>query len=1021
MTTGNAATRPNFFVLLGLNPNALWDQATFENALKIMQNEWSRQGNWVGNKALNAKKNLAFIPEIKRVMADEGLRALEAEAARAIVASERQLRFDAFEKRLGFIHAARSIEEADLNKLIDDFQDILSPSEVKARIMVPIISAPAVEKTVEQLDPTIAKKILDLLQLINMKTLYEALQLPKVTATPELYRVAEELYKAVVRRMPKTAEVTALTELAGLAMEVFKTEDTRQRYDESLRQGTIDSLLKEYDVLVSNTVKRKMEPEQVTLFLESAQKAGWKPEEALTKLEELSLQHKWILQAPGTVKPKVKCGNCERLNDQESKKCIQCGKDLYIACPNCNEIVASDQKACGNCGFAVGNRFLVDTRLEELQSQLDQQQRMIKIADLKEFNASLDEVEKAWRPNKPDERSQKIQSLKSRTHTIEQAKQQTQQHVAEELSKLIVQKRFLAAREWLSKRGEHLPEEERNERKLIIEEKIGEAQGLMAQARSQTLSKDDKIDVCRQALKVCADLKEAQELLETMPPSPPSNLRAQSGATVVSLSWNASPTSNVTYTIVRKVHARPNSAKDGKVVGTVTGLTFDDDAPIIGRPLYYAVFAGFDSVVSAQAAIMAQPVLLTQDVTSTTVQVDNQQVDLSWETPPNVHSVVVVRTTQSPPTSIREGQRVAENDARSKRVIDRDVQNGTLYYYGIFCQLEDHVGRLHQSVGKVVSATPEQPPVPIHHLTIESTKKDEQHFDITISWIHEGKGSVVVLKSEQPFPEQANKVLPESELNNYGEILQHQRTSVRDSWSKTGVAFYTPVILFQKMAYVGSSQRFACVDNISNLRQQNLGTAIRLHWKWPANCQEVLIAYRTDASPTSINDPHATLLRVNRAQYDNSGHYDLQGTSNQQYYMLISAIIDDNGTKVIAQGIAISALQIIKLELTYEIRLSGAFGIGRKRTLHIRVNALNGGHIPQLRLVGKQGRLPFRKTDGDLLQNIGPLLNDKKEQVIALPQRQFASGTYGKLFLEEDDKNDRVIIHHPSEEKLRLS
>ena len=1022
MTTGNAnaPTRPNFFVLLDLNPNAIWDQTLFENTLKAKRNEWSRQGSWVGQKALIAKQNLALIPEINRVMADEALRQAEAEAARAVLASKEKERLDAFERRIEFLNRASAIEEADLEKLVNDFQDILAPDQIKARIQVPINKAEDNDQTLLMLDPAVAKKIADTLQIVKMKTLYELLKLPQVTATPELKHAADQLYKDVVHRMPKTAEVTATTELAGLAGEVFKTDDMRRQYDESLRLATIEGLLREADELVSGTVKRRMEPEQVTMFLDSALQAGWNQEEALSRLEEVSLQHRWTVRPPGSISPKLKCGNCSELNDEANNKCTKCGSDLRTECPKCGTSLTSDKRACSNCGFPIGNQFVVDTQLEQLQA-------LIKVRDLKRFNASLfhdtlSQVEDAWKTGKADERSQKIEELKTRARQIEDDRQKRQQAVSEEIKKLIAQRQFFKAREMLAKGGEDIAEQERDDYRRVIEGKIAEAQHLMRQVRVQALSPDDRIDMCRQALQVCADYKDAQDLLKTMPPSPPSNLQVRVSASVVSLSWNASPTRGVEYTIVCKVLARPNSAKDGKVVDTVSGLIYDDAKPIIGRPLYYAVFAGFDTVVSNAAAMLSEPVMLTQDVSSVAVRVDNQQVDLTWETPPNVHSVVVVRSLQSPPTSIRDGQRIGEHDPQQKRLVDRDVQNGQLYYYGIYCQFMNHEGRLVQSMGKVVSATPEEPPVPIHHMEMQSVKKDDQQFEIDISWHHQGKGSVVVLKSVHEFPAQVSKILPEAELSNYGQIMQDKATSLKDVWTETGVAYFTPVVIFQKTAYVGTSQRFACVDNISNLRYQNIGTAIRFHWKWPGNCQEVLVAYSTFDWPRTVEDrsPNVSVTRVNRAQYDRIGHFDLQGVSNQQYFILLSAIVDDNGTKIVAQSIRVQVTQATKLEVTYEIKTTGMIG-NRKRKLWIK--SRTAGTLPKVQLVARQGRLPFSKKDGDLLQSVGPIIftNMKKEEEIPLGERDFPRGTLAKLFLEDDTKHDTVIIHQPGEEKLRLS
>ena len=97
MTT---AARPNFFILLGLNPDADWNQAAFEQTLRQKRVEWSRQGAGVAKKALAARQNLAFVPAITEVMASPELREKEAQAARKELASARKAHIERFEKQL---------------------------------------------------------------------------------------------------------------------------------------------------------------------------------------------------------------------------------------------------------------------------------------------------------------------------------------------------------------------------------------------------------------------------------------------------------------------------------------------------------------------------------------------------------------------------------------------------------------------------------------------------------------------------------------------------------------------------------------------------------------------------------------------------------------------------------------------------------------------------------------------------------------------------------------------------------
>ena len=102
MVTKNTQTpssRPNFFILLGLNPDAPWDPVVFEQVLGEKQRAWSVQRNSVAKIALVAKQNMEYIPQIKTVMADERLRQEEAAAARLILVNERDAKANEFEKQ----------------------------------------------------------------------------------------------------------------------------------------------------------------------------------------------------------------------------------------------------------------------------------------------------------------------------------------------------------------------------------------------------------------------------------------------------------------------------------------------------------------------------------------------------------------------------------------------------------------------------------------------------------------------------------------------------------------------------------------------------------------------------------------------------------------------------------------------------------------------------------------------------------------------------------------------------------
>src|SRR5437867_11081448 len=129
-------TTPNFFILLGLNPDERWDPAKFEQVLREKRIEWSRQGSGVAKKALAAKKNLELLPEIRRIMEDPSLREAQAVSARAELSSDRKAALERFEKEVAYLNAKEYIEQAELEAFIKAYTQLLPESEIRRRITV---------------------------------------------------------------------------------------------------------------------------------------------------------------------------------------------------------------------------------------------------------------------------------------------------------------------------------------------------------------------------------------------------------------------------------------------------------------------------------------------------------------------------------------------------------------------------------------------------------------------------------------------------------------------------------------------------------------------------------------------------------------------------------------------------------------------------------------------------------------------------------------------------------------------
>lgn len=228
---------PNFYILLGLSPYDEWVPDKFVETLKEKRNKWSRESTGFGPKALAAKKNLALIPDIERVMGDVTQRALQARSAKEILAKEHQEQLVAFEQRLTDVGQKGYFEPEEVTKLVGDFKDVLSEREIVAQIKFHT-SSPRPPLEVRPLETSVLADISEKLALVNMSSLYQLLGLQQTASCAELVDAADSLFEEMMQRQPKTPEVIAQTKLASHARTIFNTEANRRRYDESLKQDT---------------------------------------------------------------------------------------------------------------------------------------------------------------------------------------------------------------------------------------------------------------------------------------------------------------------------------------------------------------------------------------------------------------------------------------------------------------------------------------------------------------------------------------------------------------------------------------------------------------------------------------------------------------------------------------------------------------------------------------------------------------------------------------------------------------
>jgi hypothetical protein len=296
------STRPNFFILLALDPDEPWDPISYQKVLQEKIRRWNRDSMSIAKKALPAQANRALLPLIRQVMENPTLREQEADEARKLFISRYSVVQEQFEKQLVLLNLKEQVEREEIDRFVEEFKHIVPAAAIHKRIRVKIRTDQRSAHACEPLDVSMVKNIADRLEVIHMKTLYEFLQCSPKSTTAMLLRAAQELYAQEVRQHPM-AEVTARIELAGFAMNLFQTNEMRARYDQTLRQATLQQLLHDLADSLKRSPIKEVHPRQTLYYLKKAAEAGWQEQEALEQLKEYGRRHHWFITVPKKITP----------------------------------------------------------------------------------------------------------------------------------------------------------------------------------------------------------------------------------------------------------------------------------------------------------------------------------------------------------------------------------------------------------------------------------------------------------------------------------------------------------------------------------------------------------------------------------------------------------------------------------------------------------------------------------------------------------------------------------------------
>jgi hypothetical protein len=367
--------------------------------------------------------------------------------------------------------------------------------------------------------------------------------------------------------------------------------------------------------------------------------------------------------------------------------------------------------------------------------------------------------------------------------------------------------------------------------------------------------------------------------------------------------------------------------------------------------------------------------------------------------------------------------------------VDRQVDNGRAYRYRFVVEVAGPGGRPLQSAGVTLVARPDSAPHPIEELLLihvgdlgdaggngDGDAGAALELELHFAEPARGTGRVYRCPTAPPWP--ADSIVRTSALARLGPPLALLTPTIAvDPEPPAGSCFYVPVTTLGERAAIGAPRRYVAIEEVRGLEVQDLGSHALVRWRWPAGCNQVLLAWRSDGFPTSAHDPKATRRRVTSAEYDRQGGFHFERTSPAPWHFVAFASAQLGGEEVFASGRSRGSRALLRSQsgvvVSYSVKRR-FLRRGRLRLLLRSDTAIES--LPEVVLVAKPGELqPIHSADGHVLLTISgarlapdaPLERDVELRALRPP-------VYVRAFFARPQAPERLRLVDPPREQLKV-
>ncbi len=814
-------------------------------------------------------------------------------------------------------------------------------------------------------------------------SLYDAIGCTKASSVKEIADAKNKVYANLKNKT--TPEGTAMDKLLGIVSIIFKTEDSKIKYDEYLAVKK--------DVWDQMELRQQHGIKEISLdeFLSYAEKMkailGKNIDEVELLLAAGLKEYKIIVVgsegAEGgalnlEICPYPECGRAYK-QTPGIKTCPHCGKPLEILCWNCGGKMpyTTKNKTCPSCACTYQSKTMFDARIADIDKLV--MLPLCNIMDLRSALTNLKNIVPTYAKQPNSLAYKKVNEYEGIINKKVQEEQTTGAKYKADDDKIRAQialKNFQMASNLAQNLRRNYPTyNQQNTNTLIseINKYLTQAQAQVNQAKAYIAQRNENmvISTAAKALEICNDYIEAKQILQKYPPKAPLNIRVKMvGSNSAHIEWDIVPNQNLTtYTLIKKIGSRPTSPTDGTVVEANLTIGFYDDNNLVSAtPYYYAVFASRCDVLSP-LVVASTPVEIYNDVTNIRQEVVDGAVSVKWDVPHNVKAVEVYRKSGPiAPQGPNDGTKVSLKD-KDGFVDTADGENS----YLILCQYDvNGVKKYSNGIRRVFKK---------YALLnkLENVEIVPQAYgEFLIKCVQPSNGKLSAIYSKERLSCKVDTVLQMMDFNKL--CKNAQKASVAyDSQNNTiftlpqnQIFWVYPMVSNEQLFMLSSPVLLNTLAGIKNVSFSESNGTVHIKGILDQGIKNLIIKVSTTNFPTDIND-NSDKIVVSKDQFQLEGGAFVKLKADTLSYISVFTEIEQNGKTTYTNAVPISDEPIgnLRKKLVY---YTIAYTPSPKKdfSIDLKFSCDEEVELPRICIMKGIPR-PLDKSSGTLVEKIEPI------------------------------------------------